>query len=345
MSVLQAGRQTWLFAPAPLLLGCGAVVGKREGEGPLAADFDVIHKDNYLGQKSFEAAEQKLLEEACNVAVRHSAVGRDELSLHFSGDLLNQITSSSFTARSLGVPYLGLFGACSTFAEGQALAALSVAAGAAQYALASTVSHTNAAEKQFRYPNEYGAQKNETTQITVTGAGAVVLGSVAKPSTATAPAQVQVTSATIGRVVDLEVKDPFNMGAAMAPAACDCLLSHFKERGVGPDYYDLIVTGDLGWVDSPLLQELLNRHGCFVPDNRLTDCGKLIFSPEPKNLAGGSGCGCIASTACGHIRRRLARGELRRVLLVATGALLSPLSVQQKESIPGIAHAVSWEVV
>lgn len=341
MSVMQAGRQTWLFAPAPLLLGSGAVVGKREGEGPLAADFDVIHKDNYLGQKSFEAAEQKMLEEACNLAARHAGVGRDELNLHFSGDLLNQITSSSFTARSLGVPYLGIFGACSTFALGQALAALAVAGGAAQYVLASTSSHTNAAEKQFRYPNEYGAQKNETTQITVTGAGAAVIGSK-QPRPELRP--VKITSATIGKVVDLNVTDPFNMGAAMAPAACDCLKAHFAERQVAPDYYDLILTGDLGRVGSPLLQELLLKEGLFLPQNKINDSGKMIFSDEPKNLAGGSGCGCLAATACGHIRRLMAAGSLSRVLLVATGALLSPLTVQQKESIPGIAHAISWEV-
>ncbi len=341
MSVMQAGRQTWLFAPAPLLLGSAAVVGKREGAGPLAEDFDVIHKDNYLGQKSFEAAEQKMLEEACNLAVRYSGLGRDEVDLHFSGDLLNQITSSSFTARSLGLPYLGIFGACSTFAEGQALAALAVASGAARQALASTSSHTNAAEKQFRYPNEYGAQKNETTQITVTGAGAAVIGQTARK---TELRPVKITSATIGKVVDLNVTDPFNMGAAMAPAACACLLAHFKERQVPPDYYDLILTGDLGRVGSPLLQELLLKEGLFLPEKQLNDSGKMIFSDEPKNLAGGSGCGCIAATACGHIRRQLAAGNLRRVLLIATGALLSPLSVQQKESIPGIAHAVSWEV-
>lgn len=344
MSVSLAGRQTWLFDPAPLLLGTGSVVGKREGEGPLAADFDVIHKDPYLGQKSYEAAEQKFLEEACNLAVRWAGIGRDELNLHFSGDLQNQITSSSFTARSLGVPYFGLFGACSTMVESMQLAALAAACGAGRLALASAGSHTNAAEKQFRYPNEYGAQKNETTQITVTGAGAAVIaapGFPAKP----AGAQIRLTSATVGRVVDLNVTDPFNMGAAMAPAACDTLLAHFKERGVRPDHYDLILTGDLGRVGSNLLLDLLANARTFIPPGQLNDAGKMIFSDEPKNLAGGSGCGCLAATACGHIRREMARGRLKRVLLVATGALLSPLTTQQKESIPGIAHAISWEVV
>lgn len=221
--------------------------------------------------------------------------------------------------------------------EGLSLASMSIDGGFAQFAGVVTSSHFCSAERQYRTPLEYGGQRTPTAQWTVTGSGAVIL---AKDGPGP-----HITHITTGKVVDKGIKDANNMGAAMAPAAYDTLTAHFKDTGRQPDFYDLIVTGDLGWVGSPLLQELLNRHGCFVPDNRLTDCGKLIFSPEPKNLAGGSGCGCIASTACGHIRRRLARGELRRVLLVATGALLSPLSVQQKESIPGIAHAVSWEVV
>lgn len=343
MSVNLQGRQTWLFNPAPLLLGTGSVVGKREGDGPLSSDFDVIHKDPYLGQKSFEVAEQKFIEEACNLAVRWANVGRDEINLHFSGDLQNQITSSSFTARSLGIPYFGLFGACSTSVESMQLAALAAASGGARLALASSGSHTNAVEKQFRYPNEYGSQKNETTQITVTGAGAAV---IAAPDFLPAPPpdQIRITSATVGRIVDLNVTDPFNMGAAMAPAACDTLLAHFKERGVRPDYYDLILTGDLGRVGSNLLVDLLTNAGTFIPQKQLNDAGKMIFSDEPKNLAGGSGCGCMAVTACGHIRREIARGKLKKVLLVATGALLSPLTTQQQESIPGIAHAISWEV-
>lgn len=344
MSIHLMGRQTWLFNPAPVLLGAGSVAGKRESEGPLAADFDVIHKDPYIGQKSFETAEQKLIEEACNLAVRHSKVGRDELNLHFSGDLQNQITSSSFTARSLAVPYIGLFGACSSSVESMNMAALACASGAARLALASTGSHTNAVEKQFRYPNEYGSQKNATTQITVTGAGACVIAAADYLSN-TPPEQIRLTSATVGKIVDLQVKDPFNMGAAMAPAACDTLLAHFKERGVRPDYYDLILTGDLGWVGSNLLMDLLSNNGVYIPQGKINDAGKMIFTPEAKNLAGGSGCGCMGVTACGHIWRRFVRQELKRVLLVATGALLSPLTTQQQESIPGIAHAISWEVM
>lgn len=344
MTVQLQGRQTWLFNPPPRLIATGTVAGKKEGEGPLAADFDVIHKDPYIRQKSFEAAEQRLLEEACNLAIRHAGIGRDELNLHFSGDLQNQITSSSFTARELAIPYLGLFGACSTSVQGMALAALSTACGAARLAMSSTVSHTNAVEKQFRYPNEYGAQKNATTQITVTGAGAAIIADPTYPPHPVLP-NIRITSATVGKIIDLNVKDPFNMGAAMAPAACDTLLCHLKERQIRPDYYDLIVTGDLGWVGSSLFIDLLNNAGCYIPHANLTDCGKLIFNHTPKNLAGGSGCGCMAIGALGHIYRRFLRGQLKRVLLIATGALLSPLSCQQQQSIPGIAHALSWEVL
>lgn len=343
MTISLMGRATWLLNPPPRLIGTGTVVGKREGEGPLASDFDVIHKDPYIQQKSYEAAEQRLLEEACNLAVRHAKIGRDQINLHFSGDLQNQIISSSFTARELAIPYLGLFGACSTSIEAMALAALATAAGAAKFALSSTASHTNAVEKQFRYPNEYGAQKNATTQITVTGAGAAVIAA-ANQFPSLSP-DIRITSATIGKIVDLNVTDPFNMGAAMAPAACDTLLCHLRERNLSPDYYDLIITGDLGWVGSSLLIDLLNNAGLYIPHANLTDCGKLIFSHEEKTLAGGSGCGCMAVTAYGHIYRKILRGELSRVLLIATGALLSPLSCQQKNSIPGIAHAVSWEVL
>lgn len=344
MTISLLGRQTWVLNPPPQLLGSGTVVGRREGEGPLAADFDVIHKDPYIGQKSYEAAEQRLLEEACNLAVRHAKVGRDQINLHFSGDLQNQITSSSFTARELAIPYLGLFGACSTSVEAMALAALATASGAARLALASTVSHTNAVEKQFRYPNEYGAQKNATTQITVTGAGAAVIAAADYPQP-TPPPNIRLTCATIGKIVDLNVTDPFNMGAVMAPAACDTLLTHLQERGIRPDYYDLILTGDLGWVGSNLLVDLLNNAGVYIPHANLSDGGKLIYTAEEKNLAGASGCGCMAVTALGHIYRRILRGELKRVLLIATGALLSPLTTQQQQSIPGIAHAISWEVL
>lgn len=347
MTISLFSRSTWVFSPAPRLVATGTVVGSREASSPLAPDFDVIHKDPYLHQKSYEAAEQRLLEEACNLAVRHSHFGRDQINLHFTGDLQNQITTSSFTARELAIPYIGLFGACSTSVQALTLAALATSSGAAHLALASCASHTNATEKQFRYPNEYGAQKNSTTQITVTGAGAAVIAAADIPISLPIP-DIRLTSATVGRVRDLAVADPFNMGAAMAPAACDTLLTHLADLSLAPTHYDLILTGDLGRVGSLLLADLLTNSGTFIPTAHLADGGALIFPIDPthpeKNLAGGSGCGCMAVVALGHIWRRMLSGELSRVLLIATGALLSPLSSQQKNTIPGIAHAISLEV-
>lgn len=337
MPTKKLGRQTVALANPPALIGHANVVGKKEGDGPLKNSFDHIEQDDTFGEKSWEKAETAMQKIALAAALDKAGQAISNLDYLFAGDLLNQCIGSGFAIRGQDVPFFGLYGACSTMGEGLSLASMSIDGGFAQFAGVVTSSHFCSAERQYRTPLEYGGQRTPTAQWTVTGSGAVIL---AKDGPGP-----HITHITTGKVVDKGIKDANNMGAAMAPAAYDTLNAHFKDTGRQPDFYDLIVTGDLGWVGSPLLQELLNRHGCFVPDNRLTDCGKLIFSPEPKNLAGGSGCGCIASTACGHIRRRLARGELRRVLLVATGALLSPLSVQQKESIPGIAHAVSWEVV
>lgn len=330
--------QTWIFHDRPAIIGSGTVVGKKEGEGPLGKFFDVIHDDNWLGGSSFEKAEQKLLEEACNIAVRNSGLKRDDVNFHFSGDLLNQTTSSGFTAKSLAIPHFGIFGACSTSMEGLALASYLVATGGADYAMASTCSHTNTSEKQFRYPNEYGSQKNDTAQCTVIGGGAGIVGK------AQAASKVLVAAATIGKVVDYGVADPFNMGAAMAPAAADTLQKHLEERQVPADYYDLILTGDLGRVGSDIFQQLLGQRGIKYDSQKLDDGGKLIYPDNGKFFAGGSGCGCMATVAYGYIMKLLLSGKLRKVLCIATGALLSPLTVQQQESIPCVAHGVALEV-
>ncbi|MGI5824153.1 MAG: stage V sporulation protein AD [Bacillota bacterium] len=330
--------QTWLFENAPVVISSGTVVGKKEGEGPLGKYFDVIHEDNWLGNKSFEKAEQKILEEACSLAIRKADLKRDDISFHFSGDLLNQTTSSGFTAKSLGIPYFGIFGACSTSMEGLALASYLAATGGAGYAMASTCSHTNTSEKQFRYPNEYGSQKCDTAQCTVIGGGAVIVGK------ARGEREIAVTSATVGRVLDFGVADPFNMGAAMAPAAADTIVRHLEDRSLSPDYYDLILTGDLGRVGSPLLQELLKQRGIKINSDKIDDGGKLIYPDNGKFFAGGSGCGCMATVAYGYIFSEMMAGRLKKVLCVATGALLSQLSVQQKETIPCIAHGVSLEL-
>jgi len=294
-----------------------------------------LHDDIWLGQTSFEKAEKKLLEEACEKAIHKAGLKKDDIHFFFSGDLMNQIISSSFTARTLGIPYFGLFGACSSSMESLSLAAFVVNAGGARFALAATSSHNGAVNKQYRYPTEYGAQLPPTAQWTVTGAGAALLA-------AEGPGP-RVTMATIGRIVDMGISDPFNMGAAMAPAAVDTIESHFRDFQLDASYYDLIATGDLGKVGHAIAGDLLQKHGLAIPGEKFTDCGLLIYKDDQPVMAGASGCACSAVVTYGHLLNRLRRGELRRILVVATGALLSPLSYQQKESIPCIAHAVAIE--
>lgn len=329
------GHQTWVFPNKPVILSTAAVGGPFEAQGPLAEDFDILHGDLWLGQDSYEKAEKKMLEEACEIAVKKAGLQKQDVQFFLGGDLMNQIVSSSFAARTLAVPYLGLFGACSTSMESLALGALIVDSQAGNYVICGTVSHNAAVEKQFRYPTEYGSQKPPTAQWTVTGAGVALLSTKGEGP--------WVTSATIGRVVDMGVTDPFNMGSAMAPAAADTITAHLRDLRIPPRDYDLIVTGDLGRVGHRIARDLLKKHGLEITAEKLTDCGLLIYSEEQPVLAGGSGCGCSATVTYGHILNRLKRGELKKVLIVATGALLSPLSYQQKESIPCIAHAVSIE--
>jgi len=330
------GHQSWIFDSKPTILGSAAVGGPFEGNGALADDFDIIHEDLWVGQDSFEKAERVILEHACERAIKKSSVKKEDINFFLSGDLMNQITSSSFTARSLGIPFIGIFGACSSSMEGLALAAQLIESKSAKYVMASASSHNAAAEKQYRYPTEYGGQKPPTAQWTVTGAGAVVVGAEGLGP--------KVTSATIGRVIDMGVSDPFNMGAAMAPAAVDTIEAHFRDLNVDASYYDLIATGDLGKVGHELANSLLKQHGIEMPSNIFTDCGLLIYKKDQPVFSGGSGCGCSATVTYGHFLNRMRRGELKRILIVATGALMSPISYQQKESIPCIAHAVSIEM-
>ncbi|MFT9849684.1 stage V sporulation protein AD [Aneurinibacillus sp. REN35] len=330
------GHQSWVFPSKPVILSSAAVGGPFEAKGNLADDFDLLYGDIWLQQDSFEKAEKKMLEDACDTAIKKAGIQKGEINFLLAGDLMNQIISSSFSARTVGVPYLGIFGACSTSMEGLALAAQLIDSGAAKYALAGTCSHNATAEKQFRYPTEYGSQKPPTAQWTVTGAGAAVVG----PS-GTGP---RITAATIGRVVDMGITDPFNMGAAMAPAAVDTIEAHFRDLQITADHYDLIATGDLGKVGHAIARDLLAKHGIAVPESKLTDCGLLIYNDETQDvLAGGSGCACCATVTYGHLLKRLQAGEWKRILVIATGALLSPLSFQQNESIPCVAHAVAIE--
>lgn len=333
---MRQGRETWVFNSKPVIVSSAAVVGPFEAKGALSEDYDFCHDDLWLGQDSFEKAERTLLEEACDIAINKANMKKEDVQLFLSGDLVNQIISSSFTARTLGVPFLGIYGACSSSMEGLALASLIVDGGYAENALCSASSHNAASEKQYRYPTEYGAQKPPYAQWTVTGAGAAL---VARQGTGP-----RVESATIGRIVDMGLSDPFNMGAAMAPAAVQTIEAHLKDMNRDPSYYDVIATGDLGSVGHNIANGLLKQHGLNLPAGKFTDCGVMIFNKDQEAFAGGSGCACSAVVTYGHFLKRMLKGELKRVLIVATGALLSPLSYQQKESIPCIAHAVSIEM-
>jgi stage V sporulation protein AD len=330
------GHQSWQFDNGAYLLSTGTVAGPFEGKGPLAADFDRVHGDLTLNQDSWEKAEKMLLEEAADLAIQKSGIPKGSINFYVGGDLMNQIISSSFAARTLALPYLGVFAACSTSMESLALAAQLVDSGSAEYTLAGTSSHNCSAEKQFRYPTEYGSQKPPTAQWTVTGAGAALVGRKGQGP--------RVRRATIGRVVDMGIKDPYNMGAAMAPAAVDTIEAHFRDFGIEPGHYDLIVTGDLSDVGHKLAKDLLHEHKVPIGQTEYYDCGLMIYDRAKQSVqSGASGCACTALVAYGHLLKRLEKREINRLLVVATGALLSPLSYQQGESIPCIAHAVAIE--
>ncbi|MDR3594969.1 stage V sporulation protein AD [Clostridium sp.] len=330
------GHQSWIFNNRPTILASAAVGGPFEANGALADDFDILHEDLWLGQDSYEKAEKTLMEHACERAIQKSKVKKEDINFFFGGDLMNQIISSSFSARTLGIPYFGIFGACSSSMEGLALSAQLIDSNAAKYVLTSASSHNAASEKQFRYPTDYGVQKPPTAQWTVTGAGAAVLGAHGHGP--------KVTSATIGKVIDMGISDPYNMGAAMAPAAVDTIEAHFRDLNIDASYYDVIATGDLGKVGHEIANALFEKHGIEMPRHIFTDCGLLIYKKDQPVFSGGSGCGCSATVTYGHFLNRMRKGELKRILIVATGALMSPISFQQKESIPCIAHAVSIEM-
>jgi stage V sporulation protein AD len=330
------GHQTWVYESKPVIAGSSAIGGPFEARGAIAQDFDLLHDDLWLGQDSYEKAEKKMLEQACKTAIKKAGLKKEDIQFFLSGDLINQVVISSFAARTLGVPFMGIYGACSTSMEGLALASLMVDSKFAVNALAATSSHNAAAEKQYRYPTEYGAQKPPTAQWTVTGAGAAIVVQKGEGP--------KVTSATIGRVIDMGLSDPFNMGGAMAPAAVDTIEAHFRDLNIDATYYDIIATGDLGKIGHKIAGDLLNKHGLKIPQEKFVDCGLIIYKQDQEVFSGGSGCGCSATTTYGHFLNRMRRGELNRILIVATGALMSPMSYQQKETIPSIAHAVSIEM-
>ena len=329
------GRQTLRLERPPVILSYAAVGGKKEGEGPLRRGFDFLSEDSYFGEASWEKAESRMLRRCFQLACDKGKLPPSSLDYVFAGDLLNQCVSSAFAMKDSALPYFGLYGACSTMAEGLSLAALLLDGGAAERCCALTGSHFCSAERQYRFPLEYGGQRTPSSQWTVTGAGAVILGR--------GGAGLRLTHVTTGRIVDAGVADATHMGGAMAPAALDTLAAHFRETGRGPEDYDAVFTGDLGALGHDLLEDLFRREGVELGP-RYRDCGVLIYDRAAQDVgAGGSGCGCCASVLAAQILPGLEKGLWNRVLFAATGALMSPTSSQQGESIPGICHAVALE--
>lgn len=327
------GKRTIIFENKPRIISYGSVVGKKEHEGPLSNEFDSYTTDSFFGEKSFEKAESKLQKTAVQTALDKAGLTPDDIDNIFAGDLLNQCIGSSFGLRSFGIPFIGLYGACSTMALSAGLAAVFIDSGAAKKTISVTSSHFCSAERQYRFPLNYGSQRTPTAQWTVTGSGALILGKDG--------GDIYISSVTFGEIEDLNIKDANNMGAAMAPAAAGTLLNFFKDTETKPEDYDIIFTGDLGYVGTNLLYELLEREGIDIRC-RHSDCGTLIFDREKQDVhAGGSGCGCSASVLCSYIMHRLEKGDFGNILFMSTGALMSPTSSFQGESIPGIAHLLN----
>ena len=327
------GKYTIQMENMPSIEGYASVCGKKEAEGPLGKFFDQTFNDTTLGESSWEKAESKLQAKAVNLAIEKSNIKLKEINFIFAGDLLNQCISSTFGLKNLNIPFLGQYGACSTMAQALALSAIMVDTGVANNCIAVTSSHFCSAERQFRFPLEYGGQRTPTAQWTVTGAGAIVVGKNGQ--------NPKISSITIGRITDLGIKDANNMGAAMAPAAVATLEDFFCDTNSKPDDYDLILTGDLGEVGSKLMKELLEHDGIRINDKH-NDCGLLIYNRKTQDVhAGGSGCACSAVVLCSAILNKLKNNELKNILFMATGALMSPTSTQQGESIPSIAHLIN----
>lgn len=332
--IKKVGENTIKFTLPPKLISGYSIVGPKEGQSPLASYFDYILKNDAFNEKTYERAERKMLEQAISGAIDKANLLSTDIDILLSGDLLNQIISASFSARQLQTSFIGMFGACSTMTESLAVGACLIDGGCANNVACATCSHFSTAERQFRFPLELGCQRPPTAQWTVTGAGCSI---VAREGIGH-----NITHVTFGKVIDYGIKDMNNMGAAMAPAACDTLKKLFKDTNTEPNDYDLIVTGDLGKLGSEILVDLLENYGYKMGEN-YCDCGQMIFSNSQKSFMGGSGCGCSASVMNSYILSKLDKGDYKKVILMSTGALVSTTSTQQGESIPGIAHAVIVE--
>ncbi len=333
---IRLGPRTVQFSSPPNILSSASVAGKAEKDGPYGDSFDITFDDDLWGEKTYELAERKMFQKAVETVIERASLKPDDISYLFGGDLLNQIISSGFAARELKIPFVGLYGACSTMAESLMLGAMAVDGGFAEYAVCGTSSHFATAERQFRFPLELGTPKTPTSQNTVNASGAVLLTSLRGKYPA-------VTHATAGRVVDMGINDVNNMGAAMAPAAAETIISHLDETMRGDDYYDLIITGDLGTFGSELLIKLTNDNGHDLSAIH-RDCGAMIYGGDPQMHCGASGCGCSASMLSSYFLNEMKAGNISKILFVATGALHSPTSALQGETVPSIAHAVSIEM-
>ena len=318
------------------LLSGYSIVGPLEGKGPLKEYFDYILKDDTLKEKTFEKSERKLLQNLICGAIDKAGLNTTDIDFFFGGDLLNQIVSSSYTARELEIPFVGLYSACATMAESLALASIFVDNNLANNVVAGTCTHFSSAERQYRFPLELGNQRPPTAQWTITGGGASVVSK--------SPSRIKISAITIGKVIDYGIADVNNMGAAMAPAAADTIKAHIENTKRKIDDYDFIATGDLGKLGSEILIDLMEHEGVILKQN-YSDCGCMMYDKTERVFMGGSGAGCSASVLNSYILKKLKKGDFKRVLLVSTGALMSTTSSQQGDTIPGIAHAVELEYV
>lgn len=327
------GKQSFLLPNRPVITHWASIAGKKEGEGPLAPSFDIAFPDSHFGQPTWEQGEKRLQQLALETLIGKAGIGPDQIDTVCSGDLLNQCIGSSFSLRNMGIPHLGLYGACSTMAQSLLTCAMMVDGGYAKQAVAMTSSHFASSERQYRFPLGYGGQRTPTAQWTVTGAGAALIR-------ATGEGPV-IESCTIGTVTDLGIKDANNMGAAMAPAALSTIMAHMEDLSVAPGDFDRIITGDLGKLGKEALLALASAEGLEL-EEKLDDCGTMVFDLQTQDVhSGGSGCGCSAITLCSHLLEQIKTKKWSRILFCGTGALLSPTSTQQGLPVPGICHAVS----
>lgn len=331
----RVGKRTVCFKNTPYIRESAAIVGVKEGEGPLYKSFDEILKDDAFGADTWEAAESKIQHQLMAVVLSKAKMKAEDIDYVLAGDLMNQCVATHYGIRDYNIPFIGMYGACSTMTESMCVASMLVSGGFANNAAAMTSSHFCSAEKQFRYPLEYGGQRAPSAQWTVTGGGCAIISNE--------PSPLKITHVTIGKIVDLGITDISNMGSAMAPAAIDTLSALFSDTGTKPCDYDGIFTGDLGVVGSEILVEKLGEDGYDIKIQH-NDCGKMIFDLKKQDVhSGGSGCGCMGSVLCGHILNEMKQGKYNRIIAMATGALMNPTVVLQGESIPGIAHAIVIE--